>query len=151
MQDNKWFTGCDQHIFSGIISEWIRGFLRKKQWPPVPSAHPYRIRSVSDKKLRPFQDHQHILKYTRSNSHEILTFDSCNNYSMPDPIEISCQKVEYWYAETEEKDRKWDIEYVKKHIPQTVFRKFGNIGHGGLAALQPERFASGIENMISGE
>lgn len=99
------------------------------------------------------EDLQYVAKVLKMINPKTIwrTFDSCNNYSMPDSIEISCQKVEYWYAEPEEKDRKWDMEYVKKHIPQTVFRKFGNIGHGGLAALQPERLASGIETLISEE
>ena len=27
------------------------------------------------------------------------------------------KEIEYWFAESETKDRKWDIEYVKKHFP----------------------------------
>ncbi len=66
------------------------------------------------------------------------TFDSCNNYKMPEKIRIGCKNVEYWYSELELKDRKWDIEYVKKHFPKTTFKMYKGIGHGGLAALQPE-------------
>lgn len=45
------------------------------------------------------------------------TFESCNNYTMPDPVHTDCCRIEYWFAESETKDRKWDIEYVKKHFP----------------------------------
>ena len=76
------------------------------------------------------------------------TFESCNNYDMPDHVRTDCGRTEYWYAETEEKDRKWDIEYIKKTFPETEFRVFKNIGHGGLAALKPELLASEIERAI---
>ncbi len=72
------------------------------------------------------------------------TFDSCNNYSMPSPITTTCQNVEYWLADSEMKARKWDIAYVRKFFPDTHFRRFKNIGHGGLAVLQPEKFAKAI-------
>lgn len=78
------------------------------------------------------------------------TFDSCNNYSMPEPVKIACKRIEYWYAQPEAKDRAWDIAYVKKHIPQTEFRALENVGHGGLAPLQPERLAAGLEVAMNG-
>lgn len=37
------------------------------------------------------------------------TFESCNNYDMPGDIRTDCRHIEYWYAKTEEKDRKWDV------------------------------------------
>ena len=64
------------------------------------------------------------------------TFESCNNYKMPQEIRTDCENIEYWYSESEIKGRKWDIEYVKKHFQKTRFKMFENIGHGGLAALQ---------------
>ena len=76
------------------------------------------------------------------------TFESCNNYDMPKNIQTDCPHIEYWYAKTEEKDRKWDIEYIKKHFPKTSFRVFEDIGHGGLAALKPDLLAAELERMI---
>ena len=29
---------------------------------------------------------------------------------MPDPVHTDCCRIEYWFAESETKDRKWDIE-----------------------------------------
>ena len=78
------------------------------------------------------------------------TFESCNNYKMPDRIHTSCDHIEYWYADAEEKDRKWDIDYIRKNFPQTKFRKFENVGHGGLAALKPELLAAELERMAGG-
>lgn len=77
------------------------------------------------------------------------TFESCNNYKMPEEIRTDCENIEYWYSESEMKDRKWDIEYVNKHFPKTTFKMFEGIGHGGLAALKPELMASEIKRLIS--
>ena len=73
------------------------------------------------------------------------TFESCNNYSMPDRIHTDCDHIEYWVAEKELKDRRADIDYIKKAFPQTKFIKFKDVGHGGLAPFNPELFAKGIE------
>ena len=76
------------------------------------------------------------------------TFDSCNNYSMPDPVRTGCRNVEYWVTEKEQNARKQDIAYVKKNLPQTVFRHFRDVGHGGMAVLHPERFSGELEKLI---
>ena len=76
------------------------------------------------------------------------TFESANNYKMPEKVETSCRKIEYWYADAEENDRAWDINYIKKIFPNAVFRRMENVGHGGLAPLQPERLVAGIEEML---
>ena len=77
------------------------------------------------------------------------TFDSCNNYAMPEKPETSCKRIEYWLADAEIRARKLDIRYVRKAFPQTVFRKVKNLGHGGLAVLRPEAFAKGIDRICS--
>ena len=77
------------------------------------------------------------------------TFDSANNYKMPEPLSISCQKIAYWYSEKEEKEREWDIAYMKKKIPQTRFRRIEDLGHGGLAVLRPDLLVAGMEELIS--
>ena len=75
------------------------------------------------------------------------TFESCNNYKMPPDIWTDCTHIEYWYAEAERKDRKWDIDYIKKNLPQTEFRMFQDIGHGGLASTKPELLAAELERV----
>ncbi len=75
------------------------------------------------------------------------TFESCNIFSMPEKINASCENIEYWYASSEKKARKNDIGYIKDVFPETVFREFENIGHGGLAALKPETLANEISRL----
>ncbi len=76
------------------------------------------------------------------------TFESCNNFDMPKEIRTDCPHIEYWYAKTEEKERKWDIEYVREKLPGTVFRVFEDTGHGGLAVLKPELLVSEMERAM---
>ncbi len=66
---------------------------------------------------------------------------------MPERIETSCRNIEYWYASSEKKARKSDIEYIKDSFSETVFKEFENIGHGGLAALKPETLADEISRL----
>jgi pimeloyl-ACP methyl ester carboxylesterase len=96
------------------------------------------------------EDLKYIEKVLESISAKTIwrTFESCNNYDMPEEIRSSCPRIEYWYAKTEEKARKWDIEYIGKHFPGTAFRVFEDIGHGGLAALKPGLLVSELERVM---
>ena len=79
------------------------------------------------------------------------TFDSCNNYQMPKVVKTDCSSIEYWFAEAEENERAWDIDYIKKNFLQAQFRKFSNFGHAGLAAKHPEILVDGIKKLCNGE
>ena len=76
------------------------------------------------------------------------TFESANNYNMPDTIHTSCKHIEYWFSKAEEKDRRWDISYVKEVFPGTHFRRYKTVGHGGLAALAPEKLAKALDRFV---
>ncbi len=98
---------------------------------------------------------QEDLKYIADVLHMISektiwrTFDSCNNYPMPETVVTSCKRIEYWLAENEIKERKWDIRYIRKTFPQARFLCVKNIGHAGLALLRPKAFARGIYRIIT--
>lgn len=98
------------------------------------------------------EDLQYIAKVLKHASAKTIwrTFDSCNNYAMPNPVTTNCDHIEYWYAKAEEKARKADIAYIRKHLPQTVFKVFENVGHGGLAALRPGLMASELIQAMNG-
>ena len=95
------------------------------------------------------EDLQYVAEVLRHCSRKTLwrTFDSCNNYKVPDPIPFMETKIHYWYADGEEKARDWDIRYMKKFFPQTRFIVLPRIGHGGLVLLEPERFAEMIRSL----
>jgi len=77
------------------------------------------------------------------------TFESCNNYSMPKNLPLYNGKLEYWYGDKEEKDRTWDIEYVKNAFPNTEFVKLENRGHASMASLYPQEMAERIISLLN--
>ena len=96
-------------------------------------------------------DLQYLAKVLRSLSARTIwrTFDSCNNYTMPEPVQVDCPAVEYWFTDAEEQARRWDISYIQKQIPQTRFRRIRNLGHGGMAPLRLEQFARAIRKLAA--
>jgi pimeloyl-ACP methyl ester carboxylesterase len=77
------------------------------------------------------------------------TFESANNYAMPKRIATDCLFIEYWFADAEEKDRKWDIAYIRKAFASSHFVRYRNAGHGGLAPFYPEKLAKGIRKLCN--
>lgn len=88
------------------------------------------------------EDLQYVADVLRHCSRKTLwrTFDSCNNYKVPDPVPEMDTQIHYWYANGEEKERKQDINYMKNRFPQTEFQILPDLGHGGLVLLRPELF-----------
>lgn len=76
-------------------------------------------------------------------------YDSTDNYSMPAVFPALDTVIEYWYGEKEEKERKLDIQYVKKHIPGVRFRKLPGMKHGQYVTTQPEIFASDVRERMT--
>lgn len=72
-------------------------------------------------------------------------FESCNNYSMPDKVPLLDTQIEYWYGEKEEKDRVWDIKYVRNIWPNVKLRRILDVGHGEYCLRFFDKFA---EDMI---
>ncbi len=79
------------------------------------------------------------------------TFDSCNNYAMPSEVSTSCETIQYWYGDSESKERRWDIDYIHKHFSQAEFVCMENLGHAGMPLLRPEEFAERIKSLIGEE
>ena len=98
------------------------------------------------------EDLQYVEEVLRHASRKTLwrTFDSCNNYQVPEPVPKLGTKLHYWYADGEEKARDWDIKYMKQYFPQTEFKVLPKLGHAGLALLRPELFAQMIEELETG-
>jgi len=92
------------------------------------------------------EDLEYVAEVLKHSSRKTLwrTFDSCNNYKLPNPIPHVETKIHYWFAENEQKARKEDIRYMKEFFPDTAFGKYPNLGHAGLVLLKPELFAKKI-------
>ena len=89
------------------------------------------------------EDLKYVAKIFRHCTYKTLwnTFDSCNNYKMPKKTMRFAGNVHYWYAEKERKARDWDLKYMKKFVPETVFKSFTGMDHGDMALFYPERMA----------
>ena len=95
------------------------------------------------------EDLAYVAEVLKHSSRKTLwrTFESCNNYKIPNPIPQIGTRIHYWYAENEEKERKPDIQYMKDRFQQTQFHVLPKLGHAGLALLKPEMFADMIERL----
>ncbi|MDO4650590.1 MAG: alpha/beta hydrolase [Eubacteriales bacterium] len=78
-------------------------------------------------------------------------FDSANNYSMPADFPEISTCIEYWYGEDEKKDRKLDLRYVKRHIPNVKFRMIPNMTHGQYVCSEPEKFSRTLKKVLKGK
>lgn len=77
------------------------------------------------------------------------SFDSCNNYKMPEGTLRFDAKLHYWHAEKEKKARDWDLKYMKRVVPDTVFREFEGMDHGELAIFHADLFAEAIRSILA--
>ena len=95
------------------------------------------------------EDLEYVAEVLRHCSRKTLwrTFDSCNNYKVPDPVPVVDTRIHYWYAQDEERERKADIRYMRERFPQTEFKMLPDFGHAGLALLKPELFAEMIRGL----
>lgn len=93
------------------------------------------------------EDLQYVSDILRCSSKKTLwrTFESCNNYKVPKPIPDIEAQIHYWYADGEEKERAWDIKYMRENFPDTAFKILPKLGHAGLCLLKPELFADMIK------
>lgn len=97
------------------------------------------------------EDLLYVADVLKNSSRKTLwrTFDSCNNYKIPSSISKIPTTIHYWYADGEEKERDWDIKYMKKKFPDTKFSVLPQLGHAGLVLLKPELFVNMIINLSS--
>lgn len=95
------------------------------------------------------EDLQYIAKVLHFISYKTIwrTFESCNNYAMPQQIPQDHGKLQYWYGEKEAKDRARDIKYVKEHFPSVEIIKFEDMGHGSMATLYPQKMVERMKEM----
>lgn len=95
------------------------------------------------------EDLQYVVDVLRHCSSKTLwrTFDSCNNYKVPESVPNLNTQIHYWCARNEKKERKQDISYMKNRFPQTKFTELPDLGHGGLILLKPELFSEMIDKL----
>ena len=95
------------------------------------------------------EDLEYMAKVFRFISYKTIwrTFESCNNYRMPEGTIEYLGKLEYWYGDKERKERAKDLAYVKEHFLHVKFIEMKNMGHASMATLYPENMAERIMNL----
>lgn len=78
------------------------------------------------------------------------TFESCNNYSMPQCLPEHQGRLQYWYGDKESEDQRENVAYVKKHFPHAEFIRLENRGHASMASRHPEEMAERFELLLEG-
>ena len=48
---------------------------------------------------------------------------------MPNPALKPTCPVQYWYGDEEQKERRWDIDYIESMFPETEFVENQGMGH----------------------
>lgn len=96
------------------------------------------------------EDLKYIAKVLKFISYKTIfrTFESCNNYAMPEQMPEHRGRLLYWYGDKEKKERTADIKYVKKHFPHTEFAELENMGHASMASLHPQEMAERFREIV---
>lgn len=96
------------------------------------------------------EDLKYIEKVLRFMSYRTIwrTFESCNNYRMPDSLPDFPGHMEYWYGDREQKDRKWDLRYIRKVFPRARLIRMMDCGHASMASLHPKKMAALFQKML---
>lgn len=97
------------------------------------------------------EDYQKVLRFMRSLSNKTIknSFDSANNYSMPDCIPKMKTQIQYWYGSKEKKARAFNIKYVKKTFKNVVFKEIEGMNHGEFIMMHPKECTAAIINFIN--
>ena len=95
------------------------------------------VMSPEDYGQKTLDDMYRVLQHM-SNATYWRAYDSTDNYSMPEQFPDIDTRIVYWYGEKEKKDRKPDIDYVRKHIPGVTFREFPGMNHGQFGTRTEE-------------
>lgn len=97
-------------------------------------------------------DLQYIAKVLHFMSYRTIwrTFESCNNYSMPNPMPAYHGQLQYWYGDKECKERTSDIAYIQRNFPNAELIRLENMGHASMATLHPQSMVGRFEALLNG-
>lgn len=108
------------------------------------------LSSVFDPNKYNEEDLLYVKKVLKSTSSKTIwnAFYSTNNYSMPKDFSEPKCSIQYWYGEDEKKDRDWDINFIKKIYPETIFVENKGQDHAEYFSLHPEEFCRQLKEFI---
>ena len=134
---NKFFTYCIG------VRDWCMTQIGKY-------ASVNALSSVFDPKKYKENDILYIKKVLNSMSSKTIWngFYSTNNYSMPKDFKEPTCKIQYWFGDEEKKEREWDINFIKKVYPKTIFVENKGQNHAEFFSLHPVEFCKQLKEFI---
>ena len=108
------------------------------------------LSSLFDPKKYKENDILYIKKVLNSMSSKTIWngFYSTNNYSMPKDFKEPKCKIQYWFGDEEKKEREWDINFIKKVYPKTIFVENKGQNHAEFFSLHPVEFCKQLKEFI---
>ena len=134
---NKFFTYCIG------VRDWCMAQIGKY-------ASVNALSRVFDPKKYKENDILYIKKVLNSMSSKTIWngFYSTNNYSMPKDFKEPKCKIQYWFGDEEKKEREWDINFIKKVYPKTIFVENKGQNHAEFFSLHPVEFCKQLKEFI---
>ena len=134
---NKFFTYCIG------VRDWCMTQIGKY-------ASVNALSSVFDPKKYKENDILYIKKVLNSMSSKTIWngFYSTNNYSMPKDFKEPTCKIQYWFGDEEKKEREWDINFIRKVYPKTIFVENKGQNHAEFFSLHPVEFCKQLKEVI---
>ena len=99
----------------------------------------------------PQKEYDAMEQYLKTFSNRTIRniFWSANNYALPKaPAKIET-KITYWYGDDEKKDRKRDIQFIRRYFPQTHIYGIPKMAHAELVMVHPEKFCRYAEKFLT--
>ena len=101
----------------------------------------------------PVQEYNALEAYLKTYSNRTIrnVFWSANNYTLPrGPAKVDT-KVTYWYGDDEKKERRRNIRFVKRYLPQVRIHGIPKMAHGELVTVHPEEFVHYANKFLTDE
>lgn len=76
-------------------------------------------------------------------------FWSANNYALPKRSAKIGAKITYWYGDDEKKDRRRNIQFIKRYFPQARIHGIPKMAHAELVMVHPEKFCWYAEKFLT--
>lgn len=76
-------------------------------------------------------------------------FWSANNYALPKCPAKTGTKLTYWYGDDEKRDRRRDIQFIKRYFPQARIHGIPKMAHAELVMVHPEKFCWYAEKFLT--
>lgn len=76
-------------------------------------------------------------------------FWSANNYALPKCPAKTGTKLTYWYGDDEKRDRRRDIQFIKRYFPQARIHGIPKMAHAELVMVHPEKFCRYAEKFLT--